>query len=60
MNITSSMYIKCRCGHSFKSDDLKVNRIFVITGPRIDQMQFTVDYKCPKCGKETHATGYFS
>lgn len=60
MGISSSVYVKCSCGNTFEIDNPEIKKIFVVTRSKIDEVQYTFDYKCPKCGKETHATGYFS
>ncbi|MBW6451585.1 MAG: hypothetical protein K0B02_02550 [DPANN group archaeon] len=60
MSVENQMYIKCKCGNTFRLDNPKMEKIFVVDGSMISQIKYTFDYVCPKCGKENHATGYFS
>jgi DNA-directed RNA polymerase subunit M/transcription elongation factor TFIIS len=54
----STLFIKCKCGHTFK--EIKdVEPIIIITKDFIEEIKYTVDYICPKCENKGHATGYF-
>ncbi|MCK5321747.1 MAG: hypothetical protein KAJ47_00610 [Candidatus Aenigmarchaeota archaeon] len=55
----TTVLVKCKCGHSFRLEDVEVDTIFIVTSSIIDEIKYTVDYDCPKCSEKGHATGYF-
>ncbi len=52
------VYIRCKCGHSWQDDNSELRKDVVVTSGMIDEIKFTVDYKCEKCGRDVSACIY--
>ncbi|MEA2004617.1 MAG: hypothetical protein U9O53_06745 [archaeon] len=58
MSENTKVYIRCKCGHSWQDDNSELRKDIVVTSGMIDEIKFTVNYKCEKCGRETSACIY--
>ncbi|MCK5234655.1 MAG: hypothetical protein KAJ20_01205 [Candidatus Aenigmarchaeota archaeon] len=54
----TNVYIRCKCGHTWQDTGSELKKDIVVTSATIEEIKFTVDYKCEKCGKEVSACIY--
>ena len=58
MSGNSNVFIKCRCGHTWKESMDNFDKDIAVTANTIDQIRLRVNYKCEKCGREESASMY--